>query len=351
MRIGLVGYGLGGRIFHAPFIAFTPELRLVGIVNSQRRTPRSGGPGSSSRSALRQPCTQLKSGVDAVVISTPLDTQQILALEAIAAGVAVVVDKPYAYDARQARELIAAAKKSGVALTVFHNRRWDSEFLTLCRLIDSGTLGTLRSFDSRIEVHRQGKRDKATSGGLLRDLGSHLVDQAMQLFGPFEAVDAEVGFRPGKDELDDSFFLTLQRRSGVHSHLRGDCLQSLHGPRLRLSGEDASYQVQTIDGQELALHAGERPVNNDRWGAQDHRNCGWLASDEARQLVPSERGRYDLFYVGLEKALRGVGSLPVYSADALACLDVLDAARRSARSGCNDPLNTCSGVTSRRRHR
>lgn len=330
MRIGLVGYGLGGRIFHAPFIAFTPGLELAGIVtrDAERRSQAAQDyPGAVLYDTLT---AMLAAGVDAVVISTPLDSHQPLALQAIAAGVAVVLDKPFAFDGGQARALIAAAQAASVALTVFQNRRWDSEFLTVRRLIESGSLGALRTFDSRIEVHRPGKRDKATSGGMLRDLGSHLVDQALQLFGPVEAVYAEVGFRPGNTELDDSFFLALQHRTGVRSHLRGDCLQSIPGPRLRLSGEHASYQVDVIDGQEPALRAGERPANNDRWGVQDHRKWGWLVRGEERELVPSERGRYDLFYAGLAQALAGEAPMPVTVEDALACLDVLDAARRSA---------------------
>lgn len=334
MRIGLVGYGKGGRYFHAPLIASLPGATFVGVVT---RSPE-------RRAELAQDCPKVAafdtlaelvaSGIDAVVISTPLASRRALILEAIELGVAVVSDKPFANDAAQARELVQAAERRGVLLSVYQNRRWDSDFLTLRKLIDNGVLGEISRFESRVERYSPKSVGKVSGGGMLRDLGSHLVDQAMLLFGPVSRVYAELDFATADTELDHAFFVSLTHANGVVSHLWGSCLQNCPGPRFRVSGSAGCYSVEGLDGQEAASLAGLSPKSEgDRWGVEEHRRWGWFEQGEQRERIPSERGCWDEFYRQLQAAVGGRGQNPVDPRDAVASAAVLDAARLSSESG------------------
>ncbi|TWI54931.1 putative dehydrogenase [Pseudomonas duriflava] len=335
MRIGLVGYGKGGRYFHAPLIASTPHATLAGVVTrspERRAELAQDHPQTPAYDTLAQ---LIDTGIDAVIISTPPDTRYELIMEAIEHGIPVVSDKPFARDETQARELVRAAEEAGVMLTVYQNRRWDSDVLTVRRLISNGTLGTIQTCESRIEVFDPVSAYQNTGGGVLRDIGSHLVDQALLLFGPAQSVYAEVSFLPDTVERDDGFFLSLHHEGGVISHIHGNCLQKTPGPRFRVTGSTASYTVEGLDGQTQALFDGRSPrTEKDRWGLEEHRRWGWLQRGEDRERVPSERGRWDLFYSQLAQALQGKARPPVDPWDAVACIRVLDAARQSGQEGC-----------------
>jgi predicted dehydrogenase len=334
MRIGLVGYGKGGRYFHAPLIASLPGATFVGVVT---RSPE-------RRAELAQDYPKVTpfdtladlvaSGIDAVAISTPLASRQALILEAIELGVAVVSDKPFANDAAQAQELVDAAERRGVLLSVYQNRRWDSDFLTVRKLIDNGVLGDIGRFESRVERYSPKSVGKASGGGMLRDLGSHLVDQAMVLFGPVSRVYAELNFVDQDTPLDHAFFVSLTHASGVVSHLWGSCLQNCPGPRFRVSGSAGSYSVDGLDGQEAASLAGLSPKSEgENWGVEEHRRWGWFEQGEQRERIPSERGCWNEFYRQLQDAVTGAGPNPVEPRDAVASAVVLDAARLSAKQG------------------
>ena len=330
MRIGLVGYGFGGRVFHAPFITSTAGAVLAGVVTTspQRRA-------DVARDYPRVPCYDsleqlLNAGVDGVVISTPPAGRKPLVLQAIAAGVPVVSDKPFALNAADGREMLMAAQRAGVPLTVYHNRRWDSDMRTVSALLEQGTLGRVRTFESRIQVHGPEKAGSSSGGGLLRDLGSHLVDQALTLFGPVEQVNAHVTFYEGDPQRDGEFFVTLVHACAVVSHLWGSCLQAFP-LRMRVVGDAASYTVDGLDGQEAALLAGRTPrTEQERWGTEEHLRWGWLTRGQERQLIPREPGRWDLFYAQWVRALAGEGEVPVNPLDVIHGLEVLDAARESA---------------------
>jgi predicted dehydrogenase len=265
-------------------------------------------------------------GVEAVSVSTPVDTHIPLVREAIGLGLAVVCDKPFALDADAAQEAVELAERAGVPLTVYQNRRWDSDVLTVRRLIAAGGLGTVRRFESRFERFRPGRPPRAAGGGVLRDFGSHLVDQALTLFGPVDNVYAEV-HRPDGG-LDDDFFVALRHTSGVHSHLWGSSIQGSPGPRLRVTGTAGSYVVAGIDGQEPVLVDGRSPATEgERWGVEPEERWGRLWRGETSEPVPSERGRWDTFYPTFAMAVRGAGPLPVDPWDAVASLRVIDAAR------------------------
>jgi predicted dehydrogenase len=276
---------------------------------------------------------------DFVVIAARNDAHVPLAERALDAGLAVVVDKPLAPSAEEAAMLVEHARASGKLLTVFQNRRWDSDQRTLRRLLAEGTLGDVFRHESRFERWRPEPRADAqreTAGpeegaGVLLDLGSHLVDQALQLFGPASHVYAEIDNRRGSvGGGDDDAFLALRHRSGGYSHLWMSALSAAPGPRLRVLGTRAAYVVAEVDGQEDALRSGRRPDDPDTWGIEPESRWGRLVKGEESEAVLSEPGAWPTFYTELERALRVGGPPPVDPADGVATLEVIDAARRSA---------------------
>jgi predicted dehydrogenase len=324
-RIGLAGYGFGGRIFHAPLIAAADGAELAGVVtrSPERRAELAadhpGVPAFDSLAALAA------AGADAVAISTPAETHIPLVLEAIGLGLAVVCDKPFALDAAQAREAVEAAEAAGTVLTVYQNRRWDSDFLTVRRLVEEGALGEVTLFDSAFERYSL-EPVPPSGGGILRDFGAHLVDQALVLWGPVTAVYGEVG------AADERFFAALTHAGGVVSHLSGDWVQGSPAPRFRVRGTEGAYVVPAgMDGQEPALIAGARPGED--WYTEAPERWGRLDRGDASEPVRSERGRWDTYYPAFAAAVRGEGPVPVDPRDAIASLTVIDAIRASAREG------------------
>jgi predicted dehydrogenase len=277
-----------------------------------------------------------RTGIDVVVISTPNRTHVPLASAAIRGGRHVVVDKPLAASAAEARELTKAARERGVVLAPFQNRRWDGDFLTLRRLLTDGALGAPLRFESRFERWRpvptgswreRGALEEA--GGLLFDLGSHLIDQALVLFGPPSAVYAELDRRRDGVEADDDVFVSLTHGSGVRSHLSMSAVAAHPGPRFRLLGASGGYTKWGLDVQEAALRAGEQP-GGPTWGAEPAEHWGTVGVEGALRPVPTERGDYGAFYRGLLRAIRFGEPPPVEPDDAVLTLEVIEAARVSA---------------------
>ncbi|GAA1868905.1 Gfo/Idh/MocA family protein [Asanoa iriomotensis] len=331
MRFGLVGYGFGGRYFHAPLLASAPDISFAGVVTrspDRRAELRKDHPDATAYDSLRALAAD---GVQAVAISTPADTHAPLALEAIGLGMAVVVDKPFALDAAEARTVIEAAEQAGVALSVYQNRRWDSDLLTVRRLIDTGALGDVSRFESRFERFAPDPGPPAAGGGTLRDFGAHLVDQALLLFGPAEHVYARMAAR---HTLDDDFFVTIRHTGGVESQLWGSWVQGAPGPRFRVTGTTGTYIVDGVDGQEDALVAGRTPATErDLWGTEPENRWGRVYRGGPGEPVPTERGRWDTYYPAFAAAVRGEAPVPVDPCDVLRNTEVLDAARASATTG------------------
>lgn len=337
MRVGLLGYGLAGSVFHAPLIAATDGLRLAAVVTTD--------PDRRAQVLRDHPGTRLfdrseelvgSGEVDLVVVATPNRSHVPMARLAIAAGLPVVVDKPLAATSAEGREIVDEARRRGVALTVFQNRRWDGDFLTVRRLIDDGVLGTVLRFESRFERWRPAIRPRwrehaapEDAGGILFDLGAHLVDQAVQLFGPVESVYAEIDLRRAGTAVDDDDFVALAHTGGTRSHLWMSALAAQFGPRMRVLGDRAGYTKYGLDGQEAALGAGRRP-GDEGWGEDPPAQWGRVGTEGDLREVRTEPGRYQAFYAGVEAALRAGTPLPVDPADAVAVLEILEAARRSA---------------------
>jgi predicted dehydrogenase len=337
LRVAIIGYGLAGRVFHAPLIDATPGLRLTSIVtgNPQRRAEA-----AERYPGIRTPAEASEvweSGDhDLVVVATPTESHVPLASAAVERGMAVVVDKPLAVTAAEAEGLVTRAREAGVLLTVFQNRRWDSDHLTLARLIDEGRLGRVIRYESRFERWRPepkgGWRESAPpdqGGGQLLDLGSHLVDQALTLFGPATHVYAEIGAVRGLPSDDDAF-LALRHASGALSHLHMSAMTAAPGPRLRVLGTEAGYVAPQLDTQEERLRAGSRPDTAEAWGAEPQSHWGRLVAGDYSVPIRSERGDWPAFYRRLAEALTDGGPPPVDPADVVTALRVLEAARRAS---------------------
>jgi predicted dehydrogenase len=294
----------------------------------------------STADDLWAPAAASELELDLAVIATPNRSHVGLAVAAMDAGLAVVVDKPLAPSAADGRWLAAEAERRGRPLTVFHNRRWDGDFLTVRRLVDSGRLGDVWRFESRYERWRPERRvdawreraDPAEGGGVLFDLGSHVVDQAVVLLGPPLSVYAEVARRRRGAEVDDDAFVALEHAGGAWSHLWVSSVVPRAGPRFRVLGSEAGYEVWGMDVQEEALKRGERP-GAAGWGVVPRSAWGTVGAGDAVEPVPTEPGDYGRFYAGVVTWLRDGGPPPVAPADAVRTLAVLDAARESARSG------------------
>ncbi|MBC2661817.1 oxidoreductase [Novosphingobium flavum] len=331
--VGLVGYGLGGRVFHAPFVAATPGLRLRAVVSGDPGKVQADWPGMavvpSIEALLALP------GIDLVVVSSPDHLHADHALQALAAGKHVVVDKPFATTLDDARRITAAAEAAGRLLTVFHNRRWDADFLTLQDLIASGRLGEVVHLDSHFDRWRPEAAPvwkEAREGGSWQDLGPHLIDQALCLFGLPQAVSADIAtLRPGAPAPD--WFHVVLHYPGRRATLHGSKLAADHGLRFAVHGTGGSWIKHGLDPQEGAILAGQRP-GDEGWGIDPL--PGLLTTGEPGTTPgphPNRPGDYRLFWQALVAALRGEGANPVLPGEALAVMEVLAAAQRSAAEG------------------
>jgi predicted dehydrogenase len=337
LRVAVLGYGLAGAVFHAPLIASVPGLRLAVVVTSnpeRAALATRAHPGVVVLDAAER-VWERAGELDLVVVATPNRTHAPLALTAMEAGLPVVVDKPMAVDAAEGQALVDRARARGLLLTVFQNRRWDGDLLTVRRLLDEGALGRVWRFESRFERWRPtpkpGWRETGgpeDAGGMLNDLGSHVVDQALHLFGPASLVYGELDRRRPGMRVDDDAFVALTHASGVRSHLWMSAVAAQLGPRLRVLGDRAAYVKHGLDGQEDALRAGRRP-DGPGWGEEPPERWGVLGTEERADPVSTEPGAYQRFYEGLVAALHHQAPPPVEPADAVAALRVLDAARRS----------------------
>lgn len=331
MRIGLVGYGLGGRLFHAPFIAAAEDVELVGAVtrNPERRAELAADfPGVPAYDSMGE---LIDAGVDGVVITTPPQTRRELVLEAVDRGVPIVADKPFAPNAAAGQELVDAAAKAGVPLTVFQNRRWDTDIRTLRSILDTGELGAVWRVDSRFDIDDASTIDPGPNGGLLRDLGTHLADQMLWLFGPVTEVYAALDWIDlPEGPTDAGFTVTMRHASGPVSTITASKANRTSGREMRVYAEGGGYHSAMLDVQFAAVLNGRRPINEpDTWGYELEERWGTLSTVSGVRKVPSERGAYQDYYSQFARAVAGKDELPVTGASAVRTLEVLDAARLS----------------------
>jgi scyllo-inositol 2-dehydrogenase (NADP+) len=343
LRVALVGYGGAGARLHAPLIAATDGLALHAVVTrdpGRRAQLAAHYPGVIAADAL----ADVVADVDLVVVASPNRFHVELAQTALDAGKHVVVDKPLAVTSAEAQALAEQAETEGVVLTAFHNRRWDDDFLTLRRVLGEGQLGRVLRLESRFDRWRpqikegawREEGDPADGGGLLLDLGSHLVDQAVQLLGPVRTVYAELEVRRPGAVVEDDVFVALAHEGGARSHLWAGVHAADAPPRLRALGDEAAFVSFGLDPQEAALRGGASP-RDPGFGLREpgleatlHDGSGGMG-----ERLTMEPGRWAAFYEGVVAAIRngGVVAPPVTATEAVGVLEVLEAARESATRG------------------
>jgi scyllo-inositol 2-dehydrogenase (NADP+) len=329
-RVGLLGYGLAGASFHAPLLSREPAFTLSAIATRSADAVARDWPGArvlSVDALLADPA------LDLIIVATPTDSHGALAERALLSGKHVVVEKPFTLDSAEGVRLGALARERGLCLAVFQNRRWDGDFLTVRQLVEQGRLGRLYSFEShfdrfRPQVKKRWKEEAGPAGGTLWDLGAHLVDQALQLFGMPESITADAGRqRPGGQAVD--WFHLLLRYGELRVILRSGSVVHEPWTRFVLQGEADGYIKYGLDPQEEQLKAGLRP-GMAGWGAEPPERHGRLSQGG---IVPTVPGRYEEFYRQLAAAMRGEGPVPVTAESASEVIRVLEAAHRSAAEG------------------
>ncbi|BFM09838.1 Gfo/Idh/MocA family oxidoreductase [Halioxenophilus aromaticivorans] len=331
-KIGLVGFGVGGSNYHAPLISTTEGLQLAGIITRSHERRQVIAERYSNTPIFDSLTDMLAAGVDAVVISTPPDSRFELIELALKAGVTVVSDKPFAMDYASARNLKTLSVKYQTPVTIFMNRRWDSDVRTVKHVLSSGKLGRLRRLYNAIEAFAPQNEGNASGGGLLRDLGSHLVDQQVMLMGLVTSVYAQVDAMAHDLDLNDGFYIILTHKSGQRSHVNGLMMQHNPGPRFRADGESASFQLDGLDIQTEQAFAGRHPSSSQiQWGVEPEEKWGTLFHSATCEKVPSLQGDWPAFYLQLRDSLNGEAELPVAVDDALHVTAILDAALISAR--------------------
>lgn len=332
IRTAVVGFGVSGKVFHTPLVAADPAYSLDVIVTADPERAAEAARLYPSARIVRSPeaLFDLAGDLDLVVLGTPPLTHFDLAATAIAHGLHVVVDKPFVTTSAEGKELMSRASDAGVQLTVFQNRRWDADFLTLQKLLTDGALGEVRTFESRFEWWRPegfgNWRDSATlaeGGGILHDLGAHLIDQAIQLFGPVADSYGETANHGHPDGADTEAFVSLLHDSGVRSRLWMNGMAAQVGPRFHVLGSESGYTKWGLDSQEPALAAGMTPTDP-AYGVDPQTHWGTLGIDGGAVSVPAEQGNYPRFYRDLAAALRGQEPLPVQPGESLEVLQIIE---------------------------
>lgn len=334
--VGLIGYGYAGSVFHAPLIGCVPGLRLAAVASGSPAKVKADWPDvpvdASPAGLLARPEVAL------VVIATPNHLHFDLARQALLAGKHVVVDKPFALASEEADELVRLAGRRQLFLSAFHNRRWDSDFLTLRRLLQAGRLGRVSYFESRFERFRPQVRDRwreraDDGGGLWYDLGPHLVDQALQLFGMPSTVDGALEMQRHGARADDYFRVQLIYPQ-MRVVLQASMLGCDDGPRFIVQGSGGHYVKYGFDPQEAALKRGERP-GSAAWGSDPRPGVlTRLREDRAEaEVVPALAGDYSRYYLAVRDALLAGAPNPVPGEAAAAGLRLMALARESHRLG------------------
>jgi len=341
IRVGLVGFGMAGRVFHAPLLSSVEGLELAAVVERNSDTAAARYPGITVYRSLEAMLADTSLGL--FVLATPNGTHFPLAKQLLKVGKNVVVDKPMTLTSAEAVELIGIAKEHKVLLAPFQSRRWDSDFLTLQKLLREGSLGRLVAFESRLDrwrpaplTERLWKESAEAGGGKLLDLGPHLVDQALVLFGKPEAVNAEVVREKDGAGVDDAFTIRLRYPCLIVT-LGANSLSLPAAPRFHLRGTKGNYWKYGVDPQEAALNKITR-IDDSAWGQEPAANWGVLhvgiEGGSVTRPVPALTGDYRLYYAGIRDALLGKAPAPVAGIDGWRVARVLEYAAESSEKRC-----------------
>ena len=349
--VAVVGFGLAGRVFHAPFVSAVPGLRLEAIVQRKGDEAAKAYPKTrilrSFEEALKDPAVQL------IVVATPNATHYALAKQALEAGKYVVIDKPFTATSAEAKELADLARTKGLLLAPFHNRRWDGDFLTVTKLVESKAVGRLVTYESHFDRFRPMPRENTwkeagnDANGMLFDLGPHLVDQALVLFGIPKAITASVRKDRDSTDIEDAFDITLhypgQSGSGLLAHCRATWLACDASPRFLLHGTKGSFKKYGLDPQEPALLAGAKVprMGEGEWLGEPEADWGVLTvapvgaepGTLVREPIRTENGDYRLYYANVRDAINKAGELAVKPEDAYMVIRLLEMGRQSSAEG------------------
>jgi predicted dehydrogenase len=337
IRAGVIGFGLAGRIFHAAVIAETPGLELACIVQRKGDEAALAYPDAKIARSLEEMLAD--ESITLVAVGTPSADHYAHAAQCLKAGRNVVVDKPFTLTSDEARSLIELAGQHHVLVTAYQNRRWDGDFVTLKQVMESGELGRVVTFESHIDRYRAAPRlgvwreSGGPGGGILFDLGAHLIDQATALFGDPESVWADVRIERDASLIDDAFDVQL-KFGGVTALLRSTLTAVTHGPRFTVHGTLGSFVKYGIDPQEDALKAGAK-FSDPGFGEEPESQWGALqVAGEAAKKVRTAAGDYRGLYANLRDAILGRGELEVKPEQAWRTTRLIELCRASAASGC-----------------
>jgi scyllo-inositol 2-dehydrogenase (NADP+) len=342
IKTAVIGFGLAGRVFHGPFVSAVPGLKLEAIV--QRKGDEAAKAYPSAR-ILRSVDEALNdASIQLIVVATPNETHFELGKRALLAGKHVVIDKPFAATSAEAAELKELAEKKGLVLAPFHNRRWDGDFLTVRRLLREDAVGRLVTYESHFDRFRPLPRENtwkegaSAANGLLMDLGPHLVDQALALFGAHEGITASVRRDRDATDIEDAFDITLEYPR-LRAHCRSSMLAADAAPRFLLHGVKGSYKKWGLDPQEPTLVGGGKVprMGEGEWLAEPESEWGTLTvapvladpGNLNRTKVKTELGDYRLYYANVRDAINGAAKLEVTPEDGWRVIRLLEMARES----------------------
>ncbi|MDX9800537.1 MAG: oxidoreductase [Spirochaetia bacterium] len=341
--VGLIGFGMAGRVFHAPVIACVPELKLAKIVTGKTE--------AASLAASKYPDTEVVSDykklfeddqISLIVVATPNTSHAKLASEALEAGKHVVVEKPFTVTSSDADDLIRLAEKRKRILTVHQNRRWDSDFQTVKKVIENKLIGNIAEYEAHYDRFRNRIKENAwrevnqPGSGMVYDLGSHLIDQALSLFGLPESVTADIRTQRRGGPVDDAFEIILHYK-GLKVTLKSGMLVREPLPRYIILGDKGSFVKYGTDVQEEALKMGKSPADDENWGSEPESIWGVLNTEieglNFRGKIESIKGDYRKFYKNTADSVSGRESPVVSAQDGRNTIRIIELAFESSRAG------------------
>ena len=342
--VGLASYGMSGQVFHAPLLHIHPGFEIISILERSKNLSVSRYPDAQVVRNYEELLGDDRIGL--IIVNTPDPLHYDMARQALLAGKHVVTEKPFVQDSARGQELVELAVKQGRLLSVFQNRRWDGDFLTIRKILDEGLLGRLVEYEAHFDRFRNliqentWKEDSASGAGILFNLGAHLIDQAIVLFGKPEHVYADIRVLRSGGQLDDAFTL-LMGYPGIKVTLKASYLVKEPGPRYYLHGTEGSYLKYGIDPQEEALKNGEWPLGDD-WGRESERDWGLLNTEaggkQFRGKYKTLSGRYGSYYENIHRSITKGTEPAVTAGQANLVIRVIEAARESNETGRRIPV-------------
>lgn len=335
INVGLVGYGFSGATFHAPFISVLDEYELTKVVSSKKEKVQKDLGDVDVVSSLEDVLED--EVIDLVVITTPSGMHYEMAKQSLNAGKHVILEKPMVVETWEAEELIKIAEGKKLLLSVYHNRRWDNDILTVKKLMNDGVLGEINTYQVHYDRYRPKVRDRwrekqGPGSGMLYDLGSHLIDQALDLFGWPKFVSADV-FAQRENAVTDDYFHIILGYDKLRVILHSGSIIPSNGPRFQVHGNKGSFIKYGLDGQEAALIEGKKPVDH-TWGADNPQFYGKLftveGEKEKQETVESLNGSYTTYYKKIADSIFDGKSAPVTAHEGLSVIKIIEAALKSS---------------------